>query len=149
MPPAPTDQTIESARTIFSRAARHIRLGGDGNGLLRDALAQLAAMRDALRGSERRQVEIYLGLLQEEWADRPTAAFIVGAPAHLGEAQRVVLHAFQQEGSRSHRLATTREALGALAILARQASDRGERSAIARLSEPVILLLNKLESRQR
>jgi hypothetical protein len=140
-----TTPSIESARAIFSAAAREIRQGADAPRTLREALRQLASIRDRLRGRERRQVEIYIGLLQDEWNDRPTAVLAAVAPPHLSEAQHVVLHALQQEGPPARRLTLVREALDRLATLARQAGDRRERAAIARLAEPVILLMGKLE----
>lgn len=132
--------TVEAARDIFSRTTRDIRAAAEGGpGRLRGAMAQLVAIRDGLRGRERRQVEIYLGLLEEEWEDRPALEPGGGSPG-LDEARALVRDALRQR-----RRDVTRAALDRLAALARAAPGRSERSAIARLAEPVILLQTTLD----
>jgi hypothetical protein len=137
--------TIGEARDLFSRTVHEARLGCiDGIGIKR-AIDRLARVRDRKRGRERRQIELYLGLLEDEWQDATALTATTAPGGRVGHAQRVLLETLQLDGPRPLRLTAARSALTQLVELAREADGPGERAAIARLSEPLILLVRKLE----
>jgi hypothetical protein len=138
--------SVEEARALFSRTVHAARLGTLDEPGARAAVAELAAIRDRLDGPRRRQVDLYLRLLEQEWVD--TAAAVPGqesGPLHQ-QARQLMMDAFEQPGEPLVRLARARSALEAIARLAQQTAERTERMAIARLSEPLLLLISKLES---
>jgi hypothetical protein len=140
--------TVAEARDLFSRTVHDARMGCIDPRGISAAMERLSRMRDRLRGRERRQVELYLGLLEDEWLDLSAVVPTPDPASPLRLAQELLLETFEQGGSRSLRLSTARATLNRLAELAREANDAGQRTAIARLAEPVMLLIRKLERDQ-
>jgi hypothetical protein len=137
--------TVAEARDLFSRTVHDARIGCIDGPAIRRAMDRLARIRDRMRGRERRQIELYLGLLEDEWLEGSPIAPAPDPSSHLRRAQQLLLDTFERDGCPPVRLANARTALEQLAELARDAGDAGERTAIARLAEPVVLLIRKLE----
>ncbi|HEX4212372.1 MAG TPA: hypothetical protein VIA06_03470 [Candidatus Dormibacteraeota bacterium] len=137
--------SVNEARTVFGRTLERARSGQAGPEEISRALASLDAIRRQLDGGERRQVELYLGVLEDEWADQVAAAHSEDAPPVLAEAQRLARAALESGGDTAVRLDTAHRALSSLAALSRGLADRAERLAVGRLCEPLVLLVGKLE----
>ena len=138
--------SVEEARALFSRTVHAARLGTLDEPAARAALAGLAAIRDRLEGVRRRQVDLYMRLLEQEWVDAAAAVPCQDSGPQHQQAQQIMVEAFEQPGDALVRLARARAALEHIARLAQQTAGRTERMAIARLSEPLLLLISKLES---
>lgn len=137
--------SVNEARSVFGRTLERARRGRAGPDEVGRALASLDAIRRQLEGGERRQVELYLGVLEDEWADQVAAAHTEDAPPGLASAQRLARAALDAGGDAATRLDTARRALVALTALSAELTDRAERLAVGRLYEPLVLLVSKLE----
>ena len=82
--------SVNEARTVFGRTMERARTGRAGPDEIGRALATLDAIRRQLEGGERRQVELYLGVLEDEWADQVAATRSEDTPPGLAEAQRIL-----------------------------------------------------------
>lgn len=137
--------SVNEARTVFGRTLQRARAGRVGPEEIGRALTSLDAIRRQLEGGERRQVELYLGVLEDEWADQMAAAHIEDAPPGLARAQRLARAALDADGDAAGRLDAAREALATLGDISGALADRAERLAVGRLCEPLVLLVSKLE----
>jgi hypothetical protein len=60
--------SLITARSLFSNTVDAARRGKLDWGDMRQARTRLTDMRDHLRGRERRQIDLYLTMLSDEWA---------------------------------------------------------------------------------
>lgn len=137
--------TLNDARTLFSRTVHEVRLGTLDAAGVREARAQLVAIRDRLNGRARQQVELYLSMLDDDWIEPPPTAPRPGVSDGARETQQLVLDAFERHSRCLLRLAEAIGTLERIAELSREAADRAERMTIAELCEPLVLLISRLE----